>query len=92
LKSGAMTRAQVLLAIAERSDFAKRENSRSIVLFNYFGYLHRNPDDPPDNDLHGFDFWVKELETSGEIGRMAAAFTASGEYQRRIESEKRVTK
>ena len=83
LRSGALTRAQILLAIARRPDFALRENNRSLVLFNYFGYLQRNPDDPPDNNLVGFDFWVREVEKSGNTGRLTNAFLASDEYQRR---------
>jgi hypothetical protein len=81
LKSGATTRAQVLLAIVSRPDFVKREENRSLVLLHYFGYLQRNPDDPPDKDLSGFNFWVRELETSGEIRRLPLAFMASDEYK-----------
>jgi hypothetical protein len=83
LSSGALTRAQLLLTIVNRKDFIEKEGNRSLVLLHYFGYLHRNPDDPPDNNLEGFKFWVKELETSGEVGRLPRSFMASIEYANR---------
>lgn len=80
LNSGSLTRAQALLAIVNNPELVKKEESRSLVLLHYFGYLRRNPDDPPDKNLDGFNFWVGELERSGEIGRLPRAFMASGEY------------
>lgn len=87
LKNQVSTRAQILLALAKRPDFAKREESRSLVLLHYFGYLHRNPDDRPDKDLSGFNFWVRELETNRDTHRLPLAFIASDEYKRQKESE-----
>jgi hypothetical protein len=26
----------------------------------YLGYLRRNPDDAPDNNLSGFNFWLNK--------------------------------
>jgi hypothetical protein len=49
------------------------------VLLHYFGYLHRNPDDAPDKNLTGFNFWVREVEVSGDPSRLARGFMASGE-------------
>ncbi|MGH9872945.1 MAG: DUF4214 domain-containing protein, partial [Pyrinomonadaceae bacterium] len=83
LSSGTSTRAQVLLAIVNSDEFVKREETRSLVLLHYFGYLQRNPDDPPDGSLEGFNFWVRELEKTGEIDRLPRAFMASGEYEHR---------
>jgi len=79
LSDGTMTRGQVLLAIVNNQAFVAREESRSLVLLHYFGYLHRNPDDPPDNDLSGFNFWVREVESSGDPARLPRAFMVSGE-------------
>lgn len=31
----------------------------------YFGYLHRNPDEGPDHDFSGFNFWLDKLNTFG---------------------------
>jgi hypothetical protein len=81
LNKGALTRGQVLLAIVKNHDFTHREENRSLVLLHYFGYLRRNPDDPPDKNLDGFQFWLREVEESGEIDRLARAFTASSEYK-----------
>ena len=83
LTSGAYTRAQVLLEFVNNREFVKKEENRSLVLLHYFGYLHRNPDDAPDNDLSGFNFWIRELEQSGETSRLPRGFMASGEYEHR---------
>jgi hypothetical protein len=80
LDRGATTRAQVLLAIVSKPVFAEKEDKRSLVLLHYFGYLHRNPDDPPDNNLDGFNYWLREVEGSGDLRRLPTAFMASGEY------------
>ena len=79
LQSGATTRAQVLLALVNNRDFVAREENRSLVLLHYFGYLHRNPGDPPDSNLNGFNFWLSEVEKSGDPGRLTRGFMASGE-------------
>ncbi len=79
LNNGGMTRAQVLLAIVNNVAFREREENRSLVLLHYFGYLRRNPDDPPNKDYEGFDFWLKEVEGSGDPGRLQRGFMASGE-------------
>jgi hypothetical protein len=79
LRSGTTTRAQVLLTLVNNRDFIAREELRSLVLLHYFGYLHRNPDDPPDNNLNGYNFWLKEVETSGDTSRLTRGFMASGE-------------
>lgn len=77
LKSGGLTRAEMLLAIVHNPVFAAKEQNRSLVLLHYFGYLHRNPDDPPDGNMDGFNFWLKEVETTGEVDRLTRAFMAS---------------
>jgi hypothetical protein len=83
LNNGTLTRGQVLLAVVNNPDFAERESKRSLVLLHYFGYLRRDPDDAPDGNLSGFNFWVRELEVSGDVGRLARGFMASGEYEHR---------
>jgi len=80
LDSGTLTRGEILLAIVSNADFAEREEKRSLVLLHYFGYLQRNPGDPPDRNLDGFNFWLQEVEGSGDIGRLTRGFMASGEY------------
>jgi hypothetical protein len=79
LSKAEMTRAEVLLALVNNRQFVEKEEIRSLVLLHYFGYLHRNPDDAPDKDLTGFNFWVKEVEVSGDPGRLERGFIASSE-------------
>jgi hypothetical protein len=83
LNDGTLTRAQFLLAIVTHADFAERESKRSLVLLHYFGYLRRDPDAAPDGNLNGFNFWLREVEGSGDVGRLPRGFMASGEYQDR---------
>jgi hypothetical protein len=71
------------LVIVTNADFAEREWKRSLVLLHYFGYLHRDPDAAPDGNMNGFNFWLKELEGSGDVGRLPRGFMASGEYKDR---------
>jgi hypothetical protein len=81
LANGPETRATVLLKIVSDPRFVEKENSRAIVLLHYFAYLKRNPDDPPDHNLDGFNFWVSDFERNHDIGKLASAFKASGEYK-----------
>jgi len=81
LNRGDLSRAEVLLEIVNKPSFIERQQARSLVLLHYFAYLHRNPDDPPDNNLKGFDHWVKQVETSGDSSKLADAFMASFEYE-----------
>jgi hypothetical protein len=66
------------------------EDSRTFAAFvemQYFGYLRRNPQDPPNTDLSGFNFWLNKLnEFGGDFRRaeMVKAFLVSGEYRQRF--------
>ncbi len=87
LTSGAMTRAQVLRAVAEDSGLVNSETNRAFVLMQYFGYLRRNPNDAPDSDHTGYDFWLGKLnEFNGNFvnAEMVKAFIISGEYKERF--------
>jgi hypothetical protein len=74
-------RADMLLGLINHNEFIATQDKRSVVLLHYFGYLRRNPEDPPDGNLNGFNFWLRELETTGEIERLARAFKESMEYR-----------
>jgi hypothetical protein len=92
LNRGETRRADVLLDIVNSRPVIEKQEVRSLVLLHYFGYLHRNPADPPDNNLNGFNYWVKEVETSGDNSGLARAFTTSFEYvdlQKRAASERK---
>ena len=40
----------------------------SFVLMQYFGYLRRNPDDSPDANFAGYDFWLNKMNTFSRPG------------------------
>ncbi|HYU99785.1 MAG TPA: SBBP repeat-containing protein [Pyrinomonadaceae bacterium] len=87
LTTGAKTRAQVLRAVAEDSDLFAAETNRAFVLAQFFGYLRRNPNDSPDSDYTGYDFWLGKLnQFNGNFvnAEMVKAFIVSGEYQGRF--------
>ena len=80
LSNGQETRATALLKIVDHPRFIEKENNRSLVLLHYFGYLRRNPDDPPDGDLRGFYFWLDDLNRNHSPDKLASAFRLTGEY------------
>jgi hypothetical protein len=87
LASSAKTRAQVLRAIAEHPNLVNGEFNRAFVLMQYFGYLRRNPNDPPDSDYTGYDFWLTKLsQFNGNFvnAEMVKAFITSLEYRQRF--------
>jgi hypothetical protein len=87
--ASATLRAQVLRAIAENTVFHNRQFNRAFVLMQYFGYLRRNPNDPPEIglDFAGYNFWLGKLnQFNGNFvnAEMVKAFITSGEYQQRF--------
>jgi len=87
LTNGAKTRAQVLRAVVEDADLESAELRRAFVLAQYFGYLRRNPNDTPDSDYTGYDFWLTKLnDFNGNFvnAEMVKAFILSGEYRHRF--------
>lgn len=87
LSSGADTRASALRTIADDDDLKAAEKNRAFVLMQYFGYLRRNPDDPPNTDFSGFDFWLNKLNSHGGnfvSAEMVRAFLISEEYRSRF--------
>jgi hypothetical protein len=88
LTGGQETRATVLRKVAEDVDFRDAEFNRAFVLMQYFGYLRRNPDDPPDLNFGGFDFWLAKLNQFGgdyRAAEMVKAFISSEEYKARFD-------
>jgi len=80
-------RAQTLRSVAENSMFSTRQSNKAFVLMQYFGYLRRNPNDAPDSDFGGYNFWLGKLnEFNGNFvnAEMVRAFIVSGEYQQRF--------
>jgi hypothetical protein len=87
LTTGSKTRARVVRDIAEHPNLARAETNRAFVLMQFFGYLRRNPDDAPDKDHTGYDFWLTKLvQANGDYvkAEMVKAFITSAEYRRRF--------
>jgi hypothetical protein len=80
-------RAAVLRAVAEDSDLKNAQSNKAFVLMQYFGYLRRNPNDAPNPDFSGFDFWLAKLnQFNGNFvnAEMVKAFITSIEYRQRF--------
>jgi hypothetical protein len=87
LSSGAKTRAQVLRAVAGNEQFTRAHFNRAFVLMQYFGYLRRNPNDAPDNNFDGYNFWLAKLDQfNGNFieAEMVKGFITSIEYRQRF--------
>jgi hypothetical protein len=81
LVSHAETRAGALLKLAADPRLEQRGRYRSLLLLHYFAFLRRSPDDPPDHDLEGFNFWLLNLERTNDLDKLALAFRDSIEYK-----------
>lgn len=97
---GVEGRAQALLSVAASGSVFNKQYNPAFVLMQYIGYLRRNPNDAPDSDYSGFDFWLNKLNSfnsSGEDVRdqqtaqrrvlraqMVTAFIVSTEYRQRF--------
>ncbi|HJT67949.1 MAG TPA: hypothetical protein VJ749_15935, partial [Pyrinomonadaceae bacterium] len=83
----ATKRASVLRSVAENANLTQRETNKAFVLMQYFGYLRRNPDDAPDGNFNGYNFWLTKLnQFNGDFvqAEMVRAFIVSGEYLNRF--------
>ena len=82
-------RGRALRRVAENSILKQQETNRAFVLMQYFGYLRRNPNDPPEAALNfgGYNFWLGKLnQFNGNFvnAEMVKAFITSGEYRGRF--------
>jgi Calx-beta domain/FG-GAP-like repeat/Domain of unknown function (DUF4214)/FG-GAP repeat len=80
-------RGRALLDVTQNTTFQQREINRSFVQMQFFGYLRRNPNDAPDGNFAGFDFWLTKLnQFNGNFqdAEMVQAFISSNEYRRRF--------
>jgi hypothetical protein len=82
-------RARVLRLVADNSILKQQELNKAFVLMQYFGYLRRNPFDPPEPtlDFQGYTFWLNKLvQFNGNFvnAEMVKAFIISGEYRHRF--------
>jgi len=80
-------RAQALRQVAENQNLATAEFNRAFVLMQFFGYLRRNPNDLPDSDYTGYEFWLNKLNQFNgnyNAAEMVKAFIVSSEYRQRF--------
>lgn len=85
--SDAGARGRALLKVTEDAAFQQREMNRSFVQMQYLGYLRRNPNDAPDENFAGFDFWLTKLNAFGGNfidAEMVKSFLVSIEYRQRF--------
>ena len=85
--SNLTARGQALRQVAEDADLANAEFNRAFVLMQFFGYLRRNPNDAPDADYSGYEFWLVKLnQFNGDFQKaeMVKAFIVSSEYRQRF--------
>ncbi|MCA1633238.1 MAG: DUF4214 domain-containing protein, partial [Acidobacteria bacterium] len=80
-------RVSVLRRVAEHAQLERAELNKAFVLMQYFGYLRRNPNEGPDTDFRGWEFWLGKLDDNGGNfvhAQMVKAFIDSIEYRRRF--------
>ena len=93
-------RAAALKSVVESASVFDAQYNSAFVLMQYFGYLRRDADDPPDNNFAGYDFWLNKMNqftVPGEDVRnddvalnrvkradMVKSFIVSGEYRGRF--------
>src|SRR5207237_7162296 len=74
-------RAAALRSVIESGSVFNAEYNPAFVLMQYYGYLRRNPDDAPDFNFGGYDFWLAKLNSvswQGEDMRDDAQAKARG--------------
>jgi hypothetical protein len=83
----ARARGRALLRVTQDASFQQRELNRSFVQMQFLGYLRRDPNDIPDSNFDGYDFWLQKLDNfHGNFiaAEMVKAFIASHEYRARF--------
>ena len=95
-----MGRAAALRSVVESGTVFNAQYNAAFVLMQFYAYLRRNPDDLPDSNFAGYDFWLTKLDSftlPGEDSRnehvalarvrraeMVKAFIDSAEYRHRF--------
>ena len=97
---GHVGRAAALRSVADSNSVFQKQYNPAFVLMEYYGYLRRNPDDAPDNNFAGYDFWLNKMNQFSQTGEdvrnesvalgrvkraeMVKAFLVAGEYRQRF--------
>jgi hypothetical protein len=93
-------RAAALKSVIDSDTVFNFQYNSAFVLMQYFGYLRRDADDPPDNNFAGYDFWLTKMNQFSLPGEnlrdervalnrakradMVKSFIDSGEYRFRF--------
>ena len=83
LTPGGETRSSILRRIAGKLRAAGRDYTAAYVLIHYFAFFHRDPDQAPDRDLQGYEFWRQSLDRTRDYRGITRAFLESTEYRDR---------
>jgi hypothetical protein len=78
-------RAAALRSVAESGSVFNRLYNDAFVLMQYYGYLRRNPDDAPDLNFSGYDFWLAKMNSFSLPGEDMRNETQALERVRRAE-------
>ena len=94
-------RAQGLRKVCDSSSVFNAQYNPAFVLMQYFGYLRRNPNNAPDNDYSGYNFWLTKMNQFSQPGEdvtnesvalsrvkraeMVKSFLVSKEYRERFQ-------
>jgi hypothetical protein len=84
---GTSGRVAALRSFVDSASLINAETNPAFVLLQYYGYLRRNPTDPPDGNDTGYQFWLNKLNSFGGnfvAAEMVKAFILSGEYRNRF--------
>jgi photosystem II stability/assembly factor-like uncharacterized protein len=84
---GTSGRVAALRSVVESNSIKSAEFNPAFVLMEYYGYLRRNPTDPPDNNDAGYQFWLTKLNSFGGNfinAEMVKAFITCAEYRKRF--------
>lgn len=74
LAAGKETRASVLRHVSANPQLFARDYNTAYVRLHYFGYLRRDPQD---------DYWLRDLNKTGDFRSITRAFMESDEYKQR---------
>jgi CSLREA domain-containing protein len=97
------SRVKALRSVVESGSVYNKLYNEGFVLSQYFGYLRRNPDNAPDADFSGYNFWLSKLDQFTQPGEdvrddsvalarvtraeMLKAFLLSAEYRGRFQGD-----
>jgi len=61
-------RAKGIRAVIDTGTVYNAQYNPAFILMQYFGYLRRNPNNAPDGDYSGYDFWLTKMNNASLPG------------------------